>query len=71
MQVILDSRFARPGSAAIRGGKKGEFRDWTKSMTEATISLHLHNTRISKPLGMLLQSKRHPPYGPIPVKLHF
>ena len=23
--------FARPGSAPIRGGKKGEFRDWTKS----------------------------------------
>ena len=31
MQVILDSSFARPGSAPIRGGKKGEFRDWTKS----------------------------------------
>ena len=29
MQVILDSLFARPGSAPIRGGKKGEFRDWT------------------------------------------
>ena len=29
MQVILDSSFARPGSAPIRGGKKGEFRDWT------------------------------------------
>ena len=29
MQVILDSRFARPGSAPIGGGKKGEFRDWT------------------------------------------
>ena len=24
-----DSLFARPGSALIRGGKKGEFRDWT------------------------------------------
>ena len=31
MQVILDSSFARPGSAPIRGGKKGEFRDWTKN----------------------------------------
>ena len=31
MQVILDSSFARPGSAPIWGGKKGEFRDWTKS----------------------------------------
>ena len=29
MQVILDSSFARQGSAPIRGGKKGEFRDWT------------------------------------------
>ena len=29
MQVILDSRFARPGSAPIGGGKKGELRDWT------------------------------------------
>ena len=30
MQVILDSSFARPGSAPIWGGKKGELRDWTK-----------------------------------------
>ena len=29
MQVILESLFARPGSAPIGGGKKGEFRDWT------------------------------------------
>ena len=29
MQVILDSSFARKGSAPIWGGKKGEFRDWT------------------------------------------
>ena len=29
MQVILDSPFARPGSAPIEGGNKGEFRDWT------------------------------------------
>ena len=29
MQVILDFLFARPGSAPI-GGKKVEFRDWTK-----------------------------------------
>ena len=29
MQVILDSSFARPGSAPIWSGKKGEFRDWT------------------------------------------
>ena len=32
MQVILDSSFARPGSAPIWDGKKGEFRDWTKSL---------------------------------------
>ena len=25
----LDSLFARPGSAPVGGGKKGEFRDWT------------------------------------------
>ena len=31
MQVILDSSFARPRSAPICGGKKGEFRDWTTS----------------------------------------
>ena len=29
MQVILDSSFARPGSAPIWGEKIGEFRDWT------------------------------------------
>ena len=34
MQVILDSSFTRPGSAPTRGGKKGEFRDWTKSQFE-------------------------------------
>ena len=33
MQVILDSSFARPGSAPICGGKKGEFRDWTKELS--------------------------------------
>ena len=30
MQVILDSLFDRPGSFPIWGGKKGEFRDWTR-----------------------------------------
>ena len=29
IQVIQDSSFARPGSAPIWGGNKGEFRDWT------------------------------------------
>ena len=30
MQVILDSLFARLGSAPIWGRKKGEYRDWTR-----------------------------------------
>ena len=37
IQVILDSldpSFARRGSAPLRGGKKGEFRDWTMSEDE-------------------------------------
>ena len=34
MQVILDSSVARPGSAPIWGGKKGEFRDWTMKNPE-------------------------------------
>jgi len=34
MQIFLDSSFARPGSAPIWGGKKGEFRDWTTSVHE-------------------------------------
>ena len=33
MQVILDSSFARPGSAPLWGGKKVEFRDWTRSLS--------------------------------------
>ena len=39
MQVILDSSFARPGSAPIWGGKKGEFRDWTRQRTELAVLL--------------------------------
>ena len=34
MQVILDSSFARPGSAPIWGGKKGEFGDWTNESVD-------------------------------------
>ena len=30
MQVILDALFALLCSAPIWGGKKGEFRDWTR-----------------------------------------
>ena len=37
MQVILDSSFARPGSAPIWGGKKGEFRDWTMNALNSNI----------------------------------
>ena len=37
MQVILDSSFARPGSAPTWGGKKGEFRDWTNIMYTCTV----------------------------------
>ena len=38
MQVILDSSFARPGSAPIWGGKEGEFRDWTNRSIDICIS---------------------------------
>ena len=31
-RVILDSSFARPGSAPIWGGKKVEFRNWTRAV---------------------------------------
>ena len=39
MQVILDSPFACQGSAPIKGGKKGEFRDWTKCDIDDLISI--------------------------------
>ena len=42
MQVILDSSFAHPGSAPIWGGKKGEFRDWTRVMADRQIQ-NLHS----------------------------
>ena len=56
MQVILDSPFARPGSAPIGGGKKGEFRDWTrgyvadleKYLMDLTHSLREHGARFGK-----------------------
>ena len=38
MQVILDSSFARPGSAPIWGWKKGEFRDWTTALYNKSLS---------------------------------
>ena len=40
MQVILDSSFARPGSAPIWGGKKGEFRDWTNDLCDTGAVLY-------------------------------
>ena len=40
MQVILDSSFARPGSAPVWGGRKGEFRDWTNLYFEENKILH-------------------------------
>ena len=39
MQVILDSLFARPGLASIRGGKKREFSDWTNSRIQIMVML--------------------------------
>ena len=43
MQVILDSSFVRPGSAPIWGGKKGEFRNWTRSLHNANkIETEMH-----------------------------
>ena len=39
MQVILDSSFARPGSAPIWGGKKVEFMDWTMISLERMLPI--------------------------------
>ena len=49
MQVILDSSFARSGSAPIWGGKKGEFRDWTKIQSDC---IHTYNLLINSPTGV-------------------
>ena len=46
MQVILDSSFARPGSAPIWGGKKGEFRDWTSHFRSLAVSLCFERTNL-------------------------
>ena len=45
MQVILDSFFARPGSAPIGGGKKGEFKDWTIVRRNELISISIQVKR--------------------------
>ena len=41
LQVILDSSFARPCSAPIWGGKKGEFRDWAMWTVDLTVEIRL------------------------------
>ena len=38
---VLDSLFARLGSAPIGGGKKREFRDWTRVVTAAKQTMNL------------------------------
>ena len=48
MQVILDSLFARPGSAPIGDGKKGEFRDWTRFLHTDRLSLGYSNKMFIK-----------------------
>ena len=60
MQVILDSSFARPGSAAIWGGKKGEFRDWTKYYYSLTSTYRCLRVCSSELVRILCQ---HPPPG--------
>jgi len=39
MRVILDSLFARPGSALVRGGRRGGFREWTTNQPRARFSI--------------------------------
>ena len=53
MQVILDSPFARLGSAPIGDGKKGEFRDWTIAVTiqitapkDTRLAMHSQETNL-------------------------
>ena len=65
MQVILlDSSFARPGSAPIWGGKKGEFRDWTRKYHIDSIV-----TKISKNVG-LIAKLRHSVPRPILLNIY-
>ena len=53
MQVILDSSFARPGSAPIWDGKKGEFRDWTMLNVDAKIASKVIAERLKRVLPNL------------------
>ena len=39
VQVILHSPFVCQGSAPLKGGKKGEFRDWAKCDIDDLISI--------------------------------
>ena len=56
MQVILDSSFARPGSAPIWGGKKVEFRDWTTSVPNQTdFTLRINTFLVGKILLLFHQ----------------
>ena len=52
IQVILESSFARPGSAPIVGGKKGEFRDWTTTQAVQTIRASLSRSCFRKLVGI-------------------
>jgi len=58
--VILDSSFARPGSALapIWGGKKGEFRDWTMANEDLGCLLSL---RAGVLLGRVSVTTLRPP----------
>ena len=56
MQVILDSSFARPGSAPIWGGKKGEFRDWIRTLCEYSLE-SLNLVAFTKPNKHKMRSK--------------
>ena len=58
MQVILDSSFARPGSAPIWGGKKGEFRDWTKKPAAPKRESQFAKSSLRGKLRLLLKGNR-------------
>ena len=60
MQVILDSSFARPGSAPIWGGKKGEFRDWTIKFVDETLLVNNMGLKLmSLKLFLELRAYKH------------
>ena len=63
MQVILDSSFARPGSVPIWGGKKGEFRDWTR-ISQVEVYKRVGKSVIRYLKGPLITIfRRDAPYG--------